>query len=210
MKRFVKLCSIFTLLMSLLIITGCGRFDTIKYMLEDIIYKGTTYVDNPTDNSVTFTLDGTSYTVDAHSVKEIELKEGTHTIITPKGETRTFKVFPNDMKSILNPTESTYAIWYVQYGEGKVGNIRHGEVRTSIGDDVYVGPMKTRSEIYIAHHGKYPFRYGLDEPFDDVVYVDKWDPNEQGNPDALVFGKIYRPKEFKEAYPALYKEYMGE
>ena len=50
------------------------------------------------------------------------------------------------MKSILNPTETTYAIWYVQYGEGKVGNVQHGEVTTSIGNDVYVGPMTTRSD----------------------------------------------------------------
>jgi hypothetical protein len=142
MKRFVKLFGIFTLLMSLLLITGCGRYQAFKSVLDEIIYKGTTYVDNPTDASVTFTLDGTSYTVDAHSVKEIDLKEGAHTLVTPKGETKTFTVSQYDMKSILNPTETTYAIWYVQYGEGKVGNVQHGEVTTSIGDDVYVGPMR--------------------------------------------------------------------
>lgn len=162
MKRFVKLFGIFTLLMSLLLITGCGRYQAFKSVLDEIIYKGTTYVDNPTDASVTFTLDGTSYTVDAHSVKEIDLKEGAHTLVTPKGETKTFTVSQYDMKSILNPTETTYAIWYVQYGEGKVGNVQHGEVTTSIGNDVYVGPMTTRSDIYIARRGKYPFRYGLD------------------------------------------------
>ena len=106
--------------------------------------------------------------------------------------------------------EWAYAIWYVQYGEGKVGNVQHGEVTTSIGNDVYVGPMTTRSDIYIARRGKYPFRYSLDEPFEEVVYVNERDPNEKGNPDALVFGKIYRPMEFKEAYPKLYKEYLGE
>ena len=53
-----------------------------------LFIKGTTYVDNPTDASVTFTLDGTSYTVDAHSVKEIDLKEGSHTLVTPKGENK--------------------------------------------------------------------------------------------------------------------------
>ena len=210
MKRFVKLFSIFTLLMSLLLITGCGRYQAFISVLDEIIYKGTTYVDNPTDASVTFTLDGTSYTVDAHSVKEIDLKEGTHTLVTLKGESKTFTVSQYDMKSILNPTETTYAIWYVQYGEGKVGNVQHGEVTTSIGNDVYVGPMITNSDIYIARRGKYPFRYGLDEPFDEEVYVNKRDPNEKGNPDALVFGKIYRPMEFKEAYPKLYKEYLGE
>lgn len=84
MKRFVKLFSIFTLLMSLLLITGCGRYQAFKSVLDEIIYKGTTYVDNPTDASVTFTLDGTSYNVDAHSVKEIDLKEGAHTLVTPK------------------------------------------------------------------------------------------------------------------------------
>ena len=154
MKRFVKLFSIFTLLMSLLLITGCGRYQAFKSVLDEIIYKGTTYVDNPTDASVTFTLDGTSYTVDAHSVKEIDLKEGTHTLVTPKGESKTFTVSQYDMKSILNPTETTYAIWYVQYGEGKVGNVQHGEVTTSIGNDVYVGPMITNSDIYIARRGK--------------------------------------------------------
>ena len=65
--------------MSLLLITGCGRYQAFKSVLDEIIYKGTTYVDNPTDASVTFTLDGTSYTVDAHSVKEIDLKEGAYT-----------------------------------------------------------------------------------------------------------------------------------
>ena len=82
MKRFVKLFGIFTLLMSLLLITGCGRYQAFKSVLDEIIYKGTTYVDNPTDASVTFTLDGTSYTVDAHSVKEIDLKEGAHTPVS--------------------------------------------------------------------------------------------------------------------------------
>ena len=57
------------------------------------------------------------------------------------------------MKSILNPTETTYAIWYVQYGEGKGWQCQHGEVTTSIGNDVYVGPMTTRSDIYIARRG---------------------------------------------------------
>ena len=90
-------------------------------------------------------------------------------MVTPKGETKTFTVSQYDMKSILNPTETTYAIWYVQYGEGKVGNVQHGEVTTSIGNDVYVGPMTTHSDIYIARRGKYPFRYGLDEPFEEVV-----------------------------------------
>ena len=50
--------------------------------------------------------------------------------------------------------------------------------------------MTTRSDIYIARRGKYPFRYGLDEPFEEVVYVNERDPNEKGNPDALVLGKF--------------------
>ena len=54
MKGFVKLFGIFTLLMSLLLITGCGRYQTFKSVLDEIIYKGTTYVDNPTDANITW------------------------------------------------------------------------------------------------------------------------------------------------------------
>lgn len=210
MHKWLRVVASSILIVSVIAVAGCGRFDKIKYLFDSYYYRGTTYADNPTDQAITFTLDGTAHTIDAHSMKTIELDPGQHILITPNGEERRFDVGSEDMKSILNPTESTYPIWYIQYGEGKVKNIQYGEVTTSIGDDVYIGPMRTHSEVYIQRSGNYPFRYGLDEQFPDVVYVNEIDPNEKGNPDALVFGKIYRPADFKAAYSTLYKEYAGE
>ncbi|WP_251423861.1 hypothetical protein [Veillonella agrestimuris] len=210
MRIGFKLTAIAMLMVTVVVTAGCGRFDKVKYLFESFYYKGTTYADNPTDGAITFTLDGKSYTLAAHSMETLDLDPGEHVLVTPSGEERRFQVTDHDMKSILNPTESVYAIWYVQYGEGTVKNIRYGEVTTSIGNDVYTGPMKTHSEVYIQRQGNYPFRFGLDEAFPDVVYVNEDDPNERGNPDALIFGKIYRAADFKAAYPALHKEYMGE
>ena len=94
-------------------------------------------------------------------------------------------------------------------GKARVGNVQHGEVTTSIGNDVYVGPMTTRSDIYIARRGKYPFRYSLDEP------LRKWSMSmngilmRRGSRCIGIWGKFIDQWNFKEAYPKLYKEYLG-
>ncbi len=80
-----------------------------------------TFVDNPTNEAISFELDGKAYTLEAKSSNYIYLGGGSHTLIY-SGETTTFEkqafglasVFsPTSQYSVLNPTQS----WYIFYNE---------------------------------------------------------------------------------------------
>ena len=75
---------------------------------------GKTTIDNPTDQAITFTLDGKEYTLQPNSSQNVKLARGEHTLVYSgetvkfekgKGETATDD-FLGGKYALLNPTQS--------------------------------------------------------------------------------------------------------
>lgn len=82
---------------------------------------GKTTIDNPTDQAITFTLDGKEYTLQPNSSQNVKLARGEHTLVYSgetvkfekgKGETATDD-FLGGKYALLNPTQSVY-VYYKQ------------------------------------------------------------------------------------------------
>lgn len=80
---------------------------------------GKTTIDNPTDQAITFTLDGKEYTLQPNSSQNVKLARGEHTLVYSgetvkfekgKGETATDD-FLGGKYALLNPTQSVYVYY---------------------------------------------------------------------------------------------------
>lgn len=96
----------------------------------NMFQKGKALIDNPTDQAITFTLDGKEYSLEANTSKEIGLKDGDHKL-SINGEDFSFTkgeaskdqsvidgLFTTASLAIINPTLSDYMLAYQMYGNG--------------------------------------------------------------------------------------------
>lgn len=96
----------------------------------NMFQKGKAIIDNPTDQAITFTLDGKEYSLEPKTSKEIGLKDGAHKL-SINGEELTFTkgeeskdqsvidgLFTTAALAIVNPTLSDYVLAYQMYGNG--------------------------------------------------------------------------------------------
>ena len=87
---------------------------------------GKTTIDNPTDQAITFTLDGKEYTLQPNSSQNVKLARGEHTLVyngettkfeKGKGETTTDDLLGGKY-ALLNPTKSEYVFYKQIYRSG--------------------------------------------------------------------------------------------
>lgn len=99
------------------------------------------YIDNPTDKELSITLDEQTMSIAPFETKKMKLSSGTHSLKLKNGDGKKFEITE---KSLINPTESTYCIETVVYGQGATAN------KTVVIDDYeFEGNVTIHSDIII-------------------------------------------------------------
>lgn len=153
-------------------------------------------VDNPTDEEISFQIDGKTYHLSAETSEKITLKNGEHTLKID-GEEYPFKKEGFALKggvnavldqglgaakyAILNPTQSVYVLSHEYYGDGD--------------------PEYPEDQDFDAVYFEVRADYGLDESYPDTISLSK------GTKGAFKT-KLFRGREYLEEYDLL--DEMGE
>lgn len=160
-------------------------------------------VDNPSDRTITFIVDGTTHTLEAKKSMKLPLVSGKHTLTTPSGKRITFTKQEYEEKSLLNPLEETYVLVTVAYTDSdKERNFLLEQMSQLIklNDRYYYGPLQVINAPYVARTTSGdPWMYGLDEDFEERIMVNA------GNSTSINIKrtKIYRAEDFEKAYSDL-------
>ena len=148
-------------------------------------------VDNPTDQEISFQIDGKTYHLSADSSQKITLKNGEHRLKID-GEEYSFKkkgfTFEGGIDAvldqgigvakyaILNPTQSMYVLSYEYYGDGD--------------------PEYPEDQNFDAVYFEVIADYGLDESYPDTISLSK-------GTKGVFKTKLFRAWEYLEEYDLL-------
>ncbi len=160
-------------------------------------------VDNPSDSTITFVVDATTYTLDPKSSMELALPVGEHTLTSPQGKQSTFTRQEYEEKSLLNPLEASYVIVTTAYTDSEQERnifLEQMYQLVEVNGRYYYGPLEVINAPYTARTSSgHPWEYGLDEDFDDKIRV-----NAGGSTSINIKkAKIYRAEDFVKAYADL-------
>lgn len=152
-------------------------------------------IDNPTDQEISFEIDGKNYHLAADSSQKITLKNGEHSLKID-GEEYSFKkegfalkggidaVFDQGIGAakyaILNPTQSLYVLSYEYYGDGE--------------------PEYPEDQDFDAVYFEVRADYGLDESYPDTISLSK-------GTKGVFKTKLFRGRDYLEEYDLLDAEH---
>lgn len=157
-------------------------------------------VDNPSDRTITFTVDEKVYTLDPKESMELSLALGEHTLTNPSGKRITFTKQEYEEKSLLNPLEETYVIVTTAYTDSnKEENFLLEQMfqLIELNGRYYYGPFQLVNAPYTARttFGD-PWHYGLDEDFEDRITINATHSTSIN----IRKAKIYRAEDFEKNY----------
>ncbi|MTB66634.1 hypothetical protein GKR48_07315 [Providencia sp. wls1943] len=107
MKAILKVSLLTTVM---LLITACGDLDLMGN-------KGKFYYSNPTENTISFKVDGKDYQVEPSQYGSVSLASGEHTLEDDAGHVTKFMVFEHNSGGILNPNQGVYYTFSEVYTE---------------------------------------------------------------------------------------------
>lgn len=152
-------------------------------------------IDNPTDQEISFEIDGKNYHLAADSSQKITLKNGEHSLKID-GEEYSFKkkgfTFEGGIDAvldqgigaakyaILNPTQSLYVLSYEYYGDGE--------------------PEYPEDQDFDAVYFEVRADYGLDESYPDTISLSK-------GTKGVFKTKLFRGRDYLEEYDLLDAEH---
>lgn len=159
MKRW--LTGILVLLFSVFCLYSCGS--SKNKMANSFI------LDNPTEQALSVTLDGKSYSIAAGEFEKLTLKPGLHVLEQPDGEVINFRVTTHNTGGIINPSKSLHVVYGINYiledsqSDGFIG------LGLVLIDGVeYTGEIHTTNRIFI-DNSVFLTSYTVGEPFPDVI-----------------------------------------
>lgn len=156
--------------------------------------KGATYIDNPSDKSITVLIDDKSYQVPAGQFVKAEVSLGTHKLSCRETgiANETLTVDPCK-QGVINPTKSKYVVYNIIYTEKDLrAQFKPYEVE---GKEVYslLGAPEVTDALFIA-----------DRTMGNGGNIDVKEPSVKSysrlNQDYAFLTKIFRLKEFFEFY----------
>ncbi|MDO5607876.1 MAG: lipoprotein [Capnocytophaga sp.] len=164
-----------------------------------------TYADNPTDRTLTFSIDGKAYSIPPKEHLRIDLSAGEHTLTLESGENVSFTKADNDKSGLLNPANAHYITWTVPYtGTPVEQNRAYLNLFKDLEIDgvVYHGPFKVIEGFYNGNPRGFTWNFGLDEDFSDTYEVNHSSATSYN----LMLKKLYRLEDFITAYNELEEE----
>lgn len=172
----------FALLLSL-ILAGCG---------------GNLLLDNPRNVPVEFVLDGSSHSVGPETSQSISLDPGNHSVkvLSNNGEVLADTTFRLGEAGVLHSGASTYVVWRQLYGLQKDRSTLLNERWVEFDSIRTYGDFKVYDPAWV--YIEKSWDYGLEDPLPDAqsLYITS---------DFLIESKIFRSKDFVEAYRDLAK-----
>ena len=151
---------------------------------------GATYwIDNPTNNEITVTIDGKDpIKLAPNEFKKMEntIKQGKHTMKVDDGNEIAFDLDKNHI--ILNPTLSTYVIVLQEYGTGMASS--DNDTVIIIDGVEYEGPFPSVMSDPFIYSGDLNFL--IDKPFKDEIQSSKTG--------TVIMKKVFRKNEFINFY----------
>jgi hypothetical protein len=172
MKRLAKLAPFFALV-------ACSSSPSFR-------------IDNPTDHTLTVTIDGTDHVIAAQSDEKVSLGPGKHSLKAPAIGGVDFIACPNGKGGLINPELADYVIVNEVY---KSRLKKSGTTFMPMQDNVdldgmrYKGPNHLVSGLFIEEQWK----YGVHEDFPQTETVSR---DSGGN----IYGKIFTAPEFVRYY----------
>ncbi|PXV69052.1 hypothetical protein CLV62_101321 [Dysgonomonas alginatilytica] len=173
----LKVKGLLSVLVMACMFSACGLGDNEKF-----------YLTNPTDKSIEVEIADQKYTVEPNGIVELNLTEGTYTMVLPDKETVKFKVFQNSTGGIINPTKSPHVIFTMIYVvDDKAASSFMPPTNVVLIDGVeYEGPIRTTDAMFIDNN-IYRCTYPVGQPFPEVLTVG--DQNSKGNMKSKFFTK---------------------
>ena len=213
--RWKRIAICMTMIVMTIMMSGCGGklatlFDAfapeIAGMIRDRADRETVVMDNPTDASVTFKIDGKSFTLNAKESRTETLAVGSHVMEVPgRSEPITFEQKDSYRKSLVNPTGSLYIIWdeiYTNNPNSSVHGAMHGGTSlVTVNGKEYEGMYTSVKDYFVARESEQPWRWGVDEEIPDEITVGNF---RSGSTYSLKYGKLYRADDFVEAHEREY------
>jgi len=126
-------------------------------------------IDNPTDSSITLSIDDHDYPVAANAETPVQLSPGEHHLRSERlGDVRVI-VYARQRGGLINPTLSDYVVVINVYAidEDKAKHFGARNVRVEFGDIAFHGPFKKTHDLFIDKD----WSFGVHEPFPDVLRV---------------------------------------
>lgn len=165
----LKVKGLLSVFVMVCLFSSCGLGDNEKF-----------YLTNPTDKSIDVEIADQKYTVEPNGIVELNLSEGTHTMVLPDKETVKFKVFTNSKGGIINPTKSPHVIFTMIYvvDDKAASSFMPPTNKVLIDGIEYEGPIRITDAMFIDNN-IYRCTYSVDEAFPEVLTTG--DQNSKGN-----------------------------
>ncbi|SET06781.1 hypothetical protein [Thorsellia anophelis] len=181
-----RITYILLILLGIVSLSACDRNKT----------STTVVIDNPTDNTMQISIDGTSHNISPFQFLEIELAFGEHEMNFLDGdfhpdidsESVHFYLIPTKKKKLLlNPSGETYVLTEQYYSN----NLKEIEVKHNViinGYEYYDDAL-----IYNNFYINADYDYGIDKKLPDEVYL-------FANQDKAILKKIFRLDDYRKYY----------
>lgn len=158
------------------------------------------YADNPTNQTLNFTIDGVSYSIPPKEHLLIDLADGTHTMtVKDAQETITFEKMENDKGALLNPANAQYVVWKTPYTDKPIEENRaylNSFKDVVVNGTTYHGPFTVIEGYYNGNGNSFTWKFGLDEDFPESYNI-----HDSGSTSVnIMFGKLFRAEDFEAAY----------
>jgi hypothetical protein len=150
-------------------------------------------MDNPTDQSITVSIDGKEYTLAPMELLPIKgLKKGEHTLQMAGGQETKFTL---ETPSLLNPTLSLYVTDKEEYSGDGTGMMDDSDWVTVLIDSTeYWGPIEVFENQLVIPLNK--INYGVTTDFPEEVETSR---------EAVIHTKIFRKNDFLKYYEEAYQ-----
>lgn len=154
-----------------------------RFLWTRIWASAHTIIDNPTDQAISFELDGKEYILEPHTSEKISLKGGKHTLVysgqTTHFEKKSFSLsdlWKDEIDySIINPTESVYIFYNEIYISGNMSDEEIEKVLPKYECVDEEGNPDTCTEKYLNEvFIQEKVNYGLDEQLPETTSMSRW------------------------------------
>lgn len=115
--------------------------------------KNQFWYSNPTDQAITFKVDGQDYPLEPGNAAMLRLSPGMHKMVNTKGHQQDFMVYENNSGGIINPDNHIYYMLAELYAvEGKADRFKPALYENTINGYKFELPLRSTNAVVIDHN----------------------------------------------------------